>query len=52
MFKKLKNIAPGLLLSACVAIIAMFLSSLIPGDIIGSHCYGSIGWNGIESYIK
>ncbi len=36
MFKKLNNIAPGLLLSACVAIIAMFLSSLIPGDIIGA----------------
>jgi uncharacterized integral membrane protein (TIGR00698 family) len=36
MFKKLKNIAPGLLLSVCVAIIAMFLSSLIPGDIIGT----------------
>ncbi|MDR7856871.1 YeiH family protein [Tissierella sp.] len=36
MFKKLYNIAPGLLLSACVAIVAMFLSSLIPGDIIGA----------------
>jgi acetyltransferase-like isoleucine patch superfamily enzyme len=36
MFKKLNNIAPGLLLSACVAIVAMFLSSLIPGDIIGA----------------
>ena len=36
MFKKLKSIAPGLLLSACVAIIAMLLSSLIPGDIIGA----------------
>ena len=36
MFKILKNIAPGLLLSACVAMIAIFLSSLIPGDIIGA----------------
>lgn len=36
MFTKLKNITPGLLLSALVAIIAMFLSSLIPGDIIGA----------------
>ena len=36
MIKKLNNIVPGLLLSACVAIIAMFLSSLIPGDIIGA----------------
>jgi len=36
MLKKLKNIMPGLLLSACVAIVAMFLSSLIPGDIIGA----------------
>lgn len=33
---KLKSIAPGVLLSACVAVIAMFLSSLIPGDIIGA----------------
>lgn len=36
MFKKLYNLAPGLLFSACVAVIAMFLSSLIPGDIIGA----------------
>ncbi|HHV28069.1 MAG TPA: YeiH family putative sulfate export transporter [Clostridium sp.] len=36
MLKKLKNIVPGVMLSACVAIIAMFLSSLIPGDIIGA----------------
>ncbi|WFA08956.1 YeiH family protein [Tissierella sp. Yu-01] len=36
MFKKLTNMAPGLLLSAFVAIVAMFLSSLIPGDIIGA----------------
>ena len=36
MFKKLNKLAPGLLLSASVAIIAMFLSSLIPGDIIGA----------------
>lgn len=36
MFQKLKNLIPGLLLSACVAMMAMFLSSLIPGDIIGA----------------
>lgn len=36
MIKKIKSLLPGLLLSACVAIIAMFLSSLIPGNIIGS----------------
>lgn len=36
MLNKLKNLAPGLLLSAFVAILAMFLSSLIPGDIIGA----------------
>jgi len=36
MFGKLNDIAPGLLLSACVAVIAMLLSSLIPGDIIGA----------------
>lgn len=36
MFTKLKRILPGLLLSACVAAIAMLLSSLIPGDIIGA----------------
>ena len=36
MFNKLNNIGPGLMLSACVAIVAMFLSSLIPGDIIGA----------------
>lgn len=36
MYKKLTNLAPGLLLSACVAIVAMLLSSLVPGDIIGA----------------
>lgn len=36
MKKKLISIAPGVLLSACVAVIAMFLSSLLPGDIIGA----------------
>lgn len=36
MLKTIKNVAPGLLLSAGVAMIAMFLSSLIPGDIIGA----------------
>lgn len=36
MITKLKNITPGILFSAGVAVIAMFLSSLIPGDIIGA----------------
>lgn len=36
MFEKLNNIGPGMLLSACVALVAIFLSSLIPGDIIGA----------------
>ena len=36
MFKKIKNLIPGFLLSTGVAIIAIFLSSLIPGDIIGA----------------
>lgn len=36
MLKRIKEIVPGLLFSVFVAIIAMFLSSLIPGDIIGA----------------
>jgi len=36
MLKKLKDIAPGMLLSAFVAVIAMLLNSLVPGDIIGT----------------
>ena len=36
MFIKLKKLTPGLLLSICVAIVAIFLSGLIPGDIIGA----------------
>lgn len=36
MSGKLNEIAPGLLLSACVAVIAMLLSGLVPGDIIGA----------------
>ncbi len=36
MFKKLKSLIPGLMLSAFVAVVAMFLSRLIPGDIIGA----------------
>lgn len=36
MMKRIKTILPGFLLSACVALIAIFLSSLIPGNIIGS----------------
>lgn len=36
MQEKFNTIAPGVLLSASVAVIAMFLSSLIPGDIIGA----------------
>ncbi|MDR7855246.1 putative sulfate exporter family transporter [Tissierella sp.] len=34
--KKIKNFVPGLFFSAGVAIVAMFLSSLIAGDIIGA----------------
>ena len=36
MFYKIRKTTPGLLLSALVALIAMFLSSFIPGDIIGA----------------
>ena len=36
MLEKLNKIVPGVLLSSFVAIIAMFLSSLVPGDIIGA----------------
>ncbi|MGI6403132.1 MAG: YeiH family protein [Oscillospiraceae bacterium] len=36
MVQKVKRVTPGLLLSACVAMIAMLLSSFIPGDIIGA----------------
>ena len=36
MLKKVYNLIPGLLFSAGIAIIAMFLSSFIPGDIIGA----------------
>jgi len=36
MIKKLKNLVPGLLLSAFVAMVAVLLNSLIPGDIIGA----------------
>ena len=36
MHKKVKDIVPGLLLSACVAVISILLNSLIPGDIIGA----------------
>lgn len=36
MLEKFNKMAPGVLLSASVAVIAMFLSSLIPGDIIGA----------------
>lgn len=36
MLEKLNKMAPGILLSVFVALIAMFLSSLIPGDIIGA----------------
>lgn len=36
MFSKIKKIVPGIFLSASVALIAIFLSSLIPGDIIGA----------------
>ena len=36
MQEKLNRMAPGVLLSASVAVISIFLSSLIPGDIIGA----------------
>lgn len=36
MLEKLNKTAPGVLLSAFVAVIAIFLSSLVPGDIIGA----------------
>ena len=36
MIKDLKSRVPGLVLSACVAIIAILLSNQIPGDIIGA----------------
>ena len=36
MLDRTKNLAPGLLLSGFIAIIAIFLSGLIPGDIIGA----------------
>ena len=36
MVKNINNLVPGLLFSAGVSIIAIFLSSLIPGDIIGA----------------
>lgn len=36
MARKIKNLIPGLLLSGGVALIAIFLNSLIPGDIIGA----------------
>lgn len=36
MFKTIKDSTPGILISAVVAVMAMLLSSLIPGDIIGA----------------
>lgn len=36
MFQKLNKLAPGILLSACVAIVAMIFSTIIPGDLIGA----------------
>ena len=36
MIKKIKILMPGILLSGLVAIIAIFLNSFIPGDIIGA----------------
>ncbi len=36
MTQKAKTLTPGLLLSACVAVVSILLSSLIPGDIIGA----------------
>ena len=36
MVRKIGSLIPGILFSCIVAIIAIFLSSLIPGDIIGA----------------
>lgn len=36
MLENTKKITPGILFSACIALIAIFLSGLLPGDIIGS----------------
>lgn len=36
MIKNLTKLLPGVILSICVALIASFLSSLLPGDIIGA----------------
>lgn len=36
MIKKVSNLIPGLSFSAGIAIVAMLLSSLVPGDIIGA----------------
>ena len=36
MLNRIKDLVPGLLLSALIAIISIFLSSLIPGDLIGA----------------
>jgi uncharacterized integral membrane protein (TIGR00698 family) len=36
MLKKMRSIAPGFILSTVVAVAAIYLSSFIPGDIIGA----------------
>lgn len=36
MLEKFKKIIPGIILSVSVALLAIFLSSLLPGDIIGA----------------
>ncbi len=36
MLQSAKNTAPGILFSAAVAVVAMYLSSLVPGDILGA----------------
>lgn len=36
MLEKINKVTPGILFSASVAVLAIFLSSLLPGDIIGA----------------
>lgn len=34
MLTKVKTTAPGIIVSICAAVMAMYLSSLVPGDVI------------------
>ncbi|HHT37497.1 MAG: YeiH family protein [Candidatus Wallacebacter cryptica] len=36
MLTKVKTTAPGIIVSICAAVMAMYLSSLVPGDVIGA----------------